>query len=198
MDDLSRRGYVTNSRYGLAGTGEAGMSGAEMVGWFRGEPGAAIGCAMPCGNEPGGARRSGGKPGSDAVATAGLRRAGSEGRDESECRKPDGKRCAQRGVAKGGAERGTTSGANRGEGIEGAQSGCTMSRARRFPRRREARRMAMFRPVFPSANEPGIPPAFGGDPGADAGRVGANDALPREAGRGCGIAAREFLERLFF
>lgn len=58
--------------------------------------------------------------------------------------------------------------------------------------------MAMLRPVFPSANEPGIPPAFGGDPGAEAVAVGADCALPREAGRGCGIAAREFLERLFF
>lgn len=198
MDDAARRGYVMNSRYGLAGTGEAGMSGAEMPGWFRGEPGAANGGAEPCGNEPGDARRSGGKPGADAVATAGQRRAGSEGRDESECRKPDGERCAQRGVAKGGAGRGAASGANRGEGSVGARAGLSISRARRFPRRREARRMAMFRPVFPSANEPGIPLAFGGDPGADAGTVGANAALPREAGRGCGIAAREFLERLFF
>jgi hypothetical protein len=133
MDDLSRRGYVTNSRYGLAGTGEAGMSGAERVGWFRGEPGAAIGGLR-------GAER-----GLSVCADAAAR----------------GDFFPERGGAFPG-------GLIRGEGSEGARADLAMSRARRFPRRREARRMAFFRPVFPSANEPGIPPAFGGDPGADA------------------------------
>ncbi|GAT34054.1 hypothetical protein TSACC_22477 [Terrimicrobium sacchariphilum] len=127
MDDAG--GYVTNSRYGLAGTGEAGMSGAERVGWFRGEPGGLRGAER------------GLSVCADAVARGDF--------------------FPERGGAFSG-------GLIRGEGSGRARAGCTMSRARRVPRRREARRMAIFRPVFPSANEPGIPPAFGGDPGAEA------------------------------